>query len=198
MTKTRIYVCGAQSVGKTTLCRELGKHLGYSVVTEAARDVMNADKIDFGKIALDIQARDNFQDKVATEHLTRHEEAITRLQNESSYNGFVFDRGIDYLVYAAGFSTRAEKQLNWNSTQDYIKDLKHEEALVLLLEPHEQLLKQDDIRAGLNMKSAHEVTFGIKVLLEVFGIPYIHITTPDTLERVKLVKNIMGNEVSDL
>ena len=192
MTKTRIYVCGAQSVGKTTLCRELSKHLGYNLVTEAARDIMNAEKIDFGKIALDIKARDAFQDKVAREHLHRHEEGVMRMEQTVNFPGVVFDRGIDFLVYAAGFSTVAEAQLNWSTTQDYIDALRHEDALVLLLEPHEQLLKQDDVRAGLNMKSAYEVTFGIKVLLEVFGIPYIHITTPDTLERVKLVTNIMG------
>lgn len=192
MKKTRIYVCGAQSVGKTTLCRELGQHLGYQVVAEAARDIMNADKIDFNKIALDIRARDNFQIKVTKEHIARHKEAITRLESESNYSGFVFDRGIDFLVYAAGFSTRAYYLNCWSDVQEYIIALGKPESLVILLEPHESLLKQDDVRASLNMKSSYEVTFGIKVLLEVFGIPYIYITTPDTLERVKLVANIIN------
>lgn len=190
MTKTRIYVCGSQSVGKTTLCRELGKHLGYGVVTEAARDIMNAQKISFEDMARDVQARDRFQNDVAETHLLKHEEAMAHL-DESSYGGFIFDRGVDYLVYAAGFSTVAKTQFEWKRTQQYLDEIRAPKALVLLLEPHEQLMQQDDVRAGLNMKSAYEVTFGIKVLLEIFGIPYIHITTPDTLERVKLVANIV-------
>lgn len=189
--KTRIYICGSQSVGKTTLCRELSKHLDYNVVGEAARDIMNADKISFADIERDIQARDAFQKKVTTTHINRHTDALIELEGDNTVPGVIFDRGLDFLVYAAGFSTVAAKQFNHPSTKNYIDALKHRDALVVLLEPHEQLLRQDDVRAGLTMKSAHEVTFGIKVLLEIFGIPYLHITTCDTMERVKLISNIV-------
>lgn len=187
--KTRIYVCGAQSVGKTTLCRELGKHFGYEVVPEAARDIMNAQKINFSEIALDIATRDEFQQAVTAEHIHRHNKAWSRQSQNGG--GVIFDRGLDFLVYAAGFSTVANEHFRSDNVKQYISGLGGTDSLVLLLEPHEQLLKQDDVRADLNMKSAYEVTFGIKVLLEVFGIPYIHITTPDTMERVKLVTNIV-------
>ncbi len=191
MTKTRIYICGAQSVGKTTLCRELGLYLGYKVINEAARDVMNAEKIDFHKIAVDIDARDQFQLQVVELHLNRHKEAVRDII-EGRLSGGVFDRGIDFLVYAAGFSTVAHDQYEWPDTKKYIDALKSNNALVFLLEPHEHLMKQDGVRGGLNIRSAWEITFGIKVLLEVLDIPYIHIMTPDTMERVKLVANIMG------
>jgi len=193
MTKTKIYISGAQSTGKSTLCRELGRHLGYEVVTEAARDIMNADKIDFSKIALDVTARDSFQNKVADEHIGRHIKAWNNLTTaDNEVVGYVFDRGLDFLVYAAGFSTVAHKQYNWQKTRQYLMDLKNDNALVVLLEPHEHLLKEDGVRAGLNMKGSYEVTFAIKVLLEVHGIPYIYVTTPDTMERVKLITNIIG------
>ena len=189
-TKTRIYVCGSQSVGKTTLCRELACYLGYEVVPEAARDIMNSKKIDFKTMERDIAARDTFQIAVFDEHMKRHDNALREIVHGDK-RGRVFDRGIDYLVYAASFSTQAFSQFDCNETKRYIDTLKQPESLVVLLEPYEQLMQQDDVRAGLNMKSAYEVTFGIKVLLEVFGIPYIHITTPDTLARVKLVANIV-------
>lgn len=190
LTKTRIYVCGSQSVGKTTLCRELGKHLGYEVVTEAARDIMNADKISFADMQHNVAARNSFQNRVTTTHLNKHYDKLIEVENEPEV-GVVFDRGIDFLVYAAAFSTVANDHFKHPNTQNYIDTLKKPESLVVLLEPHEKLLKQDDVRAELNMKSAYEITFGIKVLLEIFGIPYLHITTCDIMERVKLVSNII-------
>ena len=191
MTKTRIYICGSQSVGKTTLCRELGYYLGYEVVPEAARDIMNSKKIDFKVMENDIAARDSFQVAVFDEHMARHDNALREIVHGDK-RGRVFDRGIDYLAYAARFSTQASSQYEWTRGQTYIELLKHDDALTILLEPHEKLLKQDDVRASLNMRSAYEITFGIKVLLEVFGIPYVYITEPDLLERVKLITTIAG------
>lgn len=197
MTKTRIYICGSHSVGKTTLCRELGKLLGYKVITEAARDIMNARKTDLSAIAKDIEAKNTLQWDIGEEHLRRHEEALGQFEAKTgdfatSYRGIIFDRGIDFLVYGAAFSTLVRNQFDTDATDAYLDALRHSESLVLLLEPHEKLMQADDIRASLDMLTAHKITFGIKVLLEIFGIPYVHLTMPDTLERVKLVRSIVG------
>lgn len=190
--KTRIYVCGSSSVGKTTLCRELGEHLHYTVVGEAARDVMNTNKVTPQSIAHSVVAKNNLQAAVFREHLARHNEAIKDLEDGKIDRGVVFDRGIDFLVYAAEYSTLACVQHYDDWTQAYLEALTHPESLVLLLEPHEKLLQKDDVRASLNMLTAQKITFGIKCLLEVFGIPYVTLTSPDVLERVKLVTAIVN------
>lgn len=198
MTKNRIYICGSHSVGKTTLCRELGKHLGYRVVPEAARDIMANNKIDLRAISKDVEAKNMLQGWIGDDHLTRHANAIRDLedgnftQDDPESKGIIFDRGIDFLVYASEYSTLAHKQWASPNTQEYIECLKHPNALVLLLQPHESALVADGVRASLDLLTAHKITFGIKCLLEVFGVSYIDITAPEVLERVKLVKSIIG------
>lgn len=187
--KTRIYVCGSHSVGKTTLCRELTKHLDYEGVPEAAREIINAQKLDFAAMDRDVEAKDDFQQAVWERHLEMHAGMIDLLER-GNIRGVVFDRGLDFLVYAAGFSTLANEQFEHEDTVAYLDALRHSEALVLLLEPHEDLLQNDGVRAAMSMRTAEKITFGIKCLLEVLGIPYIHVTQPDTLERVKMVANI--------
>ncbi len=198
MTKNRIYICGSHSVGKTTLCRELGKHLGYRVVPEAARDIMANNKIDLRAISKDVEAKNMLQGWIFDDHLTRHAAAISALeagdftQGDPQARGVIFDRGLDYLVYASEFSTLAHKQWASANTKEYIECLKHPQSLVLLLQPHESALVADGVRASMDLLTAHKITFGIKCLLEVFGVSYIDITAPEVLERVKLVKNIIG------
>lgn len=152
---------------------------------------MANNKIDLRAISKDVEAKNMLQGWIGDDHLTRHANALRDLEGDQ-VKGVIFDRGLDFLVYASEYSTLAHQQWASPNTQEYIECLKHPQALVLLLQPHESALVADGVRASLDLLTAHKITFGIKCLLEVFGVSYIDITAPEVLERVKLVKNIIG------
>jgi len=174
----KIYVSGSHSSGKTTLCREIGRRYGYVIVEEAARSVVDDQKIDFTKFIRDAQAADRFQHDVADLHIK--EAALGQLRGNT-----VFDRSVDFIVYASMFSTVCAKQME--QLDSYVKILKSPDARVLVLDPHEELIRDDGVRKAMGMDVAWSITNGIILVLEMHNIPYIRLTSPNLVDRIKVV-----------
>lgn len=188
----KIYLCGSHSCGKTTLAIEIARRYNFNVVSEAARDIISAQKIDLSSFAKNIMAADQFQADVVAEHDER-QYAYTMKQRESGGN-LVFDRGIDFLVYASMFSTMCHQQTK--KYQDYIDHMKEDDVRVFVLDPHESKMEDDGVRKSMDMITAWSITNGIVLLLETHGIPYVRLTTPSLLERIKTVDAIIKWERS--
>ena len=92
----RVFICGAHSVGKTTLVDEVGKEVNLHVEAEVAR-----------KVIKDLNLRrEDFDPKINPAKFEELQEKILEAQCEverrNLCNGtsYIADRGIDPLVYA--------------------------------------------------------------------------------------------------
>lgn len=92
----RVFVCGAHSVGKTTLVNEVGRQLNLHVEAEVARKVikdLNLRREDFDP---------NTNPSKFEELQERILEAQCKVEENNSKNGtpYIADRGIDPIVYS--------------------------------------------------------------------------------------------------
>lgn len=183
----RIYICGSHSTGKTTLVRELFRQLGaqFNIVQEAAREVIKSQQVSFSEMSTSICKANRFQHDVLSEHLELHDNALASCDN---LKGLIFDRGPDFLAYAAMYTTVAANQFKMKSVQSYLEYLSYINAYVFLLEPHEELLSNDGTRSSLDMRTAIEITAMIRCILELHGIPYTYISDKNLVNRVKLIR----------
>ena len=177
----KIFLCGTHSCGKTTLANEIARRFGFQVVSEAARDIIVADKVDFASFNRDMIAADSFQMKVTREHVRRYESAPK--------GDVVFDRGLDFLVYSSMFHTVCADM--YDKYFHYVERLKEKDARVFVLDPHTDLIKADGVRASLDMETAWSITNGTVLLLEIHRIPYLRLTSPKLLERIKAVDTVI-------
>lgn len=176
MTQRRIFVCGSHSSGKTTLVRELGKSLCRPIVGEAAREIIAEQKILFENFENDVAAANKFQTDVANRHIKKLEDL--------PYNAIV-DRGPDYLVYQALYST-----LSWQPGPELLTLLK--ESLVLVLEPDEHRFEDDGVRTDVNMLTASKIVFGLQCFFNWHQIPFVSIPAGlTTMERVRLIMGLL-------
>jgi predicted ATPase len=183
----KIFLCGTHSCGKTTLAGEIANRFGFTIVSEAAREIIEGDKIDFASFTRNVEAADAFQHKVACAHVARH----TAWRPDRD---LVFDRGPDFLVYSSMFSTLAGEQ--YTQFKSYFEALQEPDVRVFVLDPHEDLMRKDGVRASMDMETAWSITNGIVLLLEIHGIPYVRLTSPRLLERIKTVEAIIKWEKS--
>lgn len=92
----RVFICGAHSVGKTTLVNEVGKRLNLHVEAEVAR-----------KVITDLNLRrEDFDPKTNPSKFEELQERILeaqcKVEEQHSRSGtpYIADRGIDPLVYS--------------------------------------------------------------------------------------------------
>lgn len=95
-TMLRVFICGAHSVGKTTLVNEVGKQLNLHVEAEVAR-----------KVITDLNLRrEDFDPKTNPSKFEELQERILeaqcKVEEKHSRSGtpYIADRGIDPLVYS--------------------------------------------------------------------------------------------------
>jgi predicted ATPase len=195
----RIYLCGSHSCGKTTLANEVANRHTLFLVKEAAREIIEKEKIDLVSLRANATEADRFQSSLGHAHRLRHYEAIQKIgffeDIDDVYQGYVFDRGPDNLVYSALFSTNAAEQYKISSR--YIDTLKHKDARVFLIDPHPDLMEDDGVRDHMDLQTAWTITHGIAMLLEWNNVPYIRIQTPILTERIKLIDSVIKYATND-
>src|SRR4030095_16175478 len=65
------------------------------------------------------------------------------------------------------------------------------EGIVFFLRPHQSLLKEDGVRAGVDWDSVVRIDGMVKLLLEQYRIRYMPIDTPSMQERVRAVEFVL-------
>ena len=65
-------------------------------------------------------------------------------------------------------------------------------GLVFFLRPHPELLREDGVRAGVQWEEVVRIDGMVKLMLEMFGIPYIPVDCLSMQERVRLLQRVFS------
>src|SRR5260221_5842843 len=90
--RIRIYFVGAHSTGKTTLARWAAKRFGLPLVSEVVRTVLAEREIPLDRLKTQVELHGEVQQEI----FERQRQAEERMEG-----GYVSDRAVDNLVYAA-------------------------------------------------------------------------------------------------
>ncbi len=177
----RIYFVGSHATGKTTLCRFVSRRYGLPMITEVARAVLAEMESSLDALRTDIELVAEYQERVFARQV-----AIEKLHE----GRFVSDRAFDNLAYAAEHATSVADMMGDQRFADYMKWVS--QGTVFFLRPHQSLLREDGVRAGVSWESVLRIDGMIKLLLEQHRISYLPIESVSMQERVRAVEFVLG------
>lgn len=177
----RIYLVGAHSTGKTTLARWVRDRFGLPMISEVARGVLAEMEAQLDALRSDVELVNRYQRQVFERQLEAER------QQES---GFVSDRAFCNLAYAAHHSTVLSGIATDPRLRDYMESVRS--GIVLYLRPHRELVRADGVRAGLEWEEVVRIDGMVKLLLEMFAVPYVAVESLSMQERVRTVETILG------
>ncbi|MCZ6597353.1 MAG: ATP-binding protein [Planctomycetota bacterium] len=178
---TRIYLVGAHATGKTTLARWIRDRYGVPMISEVARGVLAEMEAQLDALRSDIDLIDRYQAEV----FERQIEA-----EERQPGSFVSDRAFCNLAYAAHHSTILARIAADPRLERYMASVR--EGLVFFIRPHASMVVPDGVRAGLEWEEVVRIDGMVKLLLEMFAIPYIPVESLSMQERVRLIQRVLS------
>ena len=184
----RLYFIGSHATGKTTLCRYVSARYGLPMISEVARGVLAELETDFDALRSDIDLVNSYQDKVFAKQV-----AVEQVYAEKG-GGFVSDRAFDNLAYAAEHSTNFARLFAEERFRSYMNWVS--QGVVFFLRPHQSLLKEDGVRAGVSWESVLRIDGMIKLLLEMHEVQYLPIESVSMQERVRTVDFVVNRQAS--
>jgi nicotinamide riboside kinase len=176
----RIYLVGAHSTGKTTLARWVRDTYGLPMISEVARGVLAEMEARLDALRSDIGLVDRYQHEVFLRQL----EAEARMEG-----GFVSDRAFCNLAYAAHHSTILSQIATDPRLASYMESVRS--GLVFFVRPHRDLLSDDGVRAGVEWEEVLRIDGMVKLLLEMFAVPYIPLESLSMQERVRAIQRVL-------
>jgi len=176
----RIYLVGAHSTGKTTLARWIRDTYRIPMISEVARLVLAEMEAQLDALRSDIALVDRYQREVY----------LRQLEAEAQCKGaFVSDRAFCNLAYAAQHATITADIFADPRLRDYMETVR--EGVVMYLRPHRELLKSDGVRERLDWEEVLRIDGMVKLLLEMFDVPYIPVASLAMQERIRLVERVL-------
>ncbi len=177
----RIYFVGSHATGKTTLCRYVSRRYGLPMISEVARAVLAEMETGLDALRTDMDLVAEYQERVFAR----------QVMVEKMHEGrFVSDRAFDNLAYVAEHTTNAATMMNDQRFHDYMKWVS--EGIVFFLRPHQSLLKDDGVRAGVSWDSVLRIDGMVKLMLEQHRISYLPIESVSMQERVRAVEFVLA------
>lgn len=176
----RIYLVGAHATGKTTLARWVRDHYGLPLIAEVARGVLAEMEAQLATLRTDIELVNRYQREVFRRQIEA-EQAVG--------DAFVSDRAFCNLAYAAHHSTILADIFRDRRLGEYMAWVR--QGIVFFLRPHRELVVADGVRAGLEWEEVVRIDGMVKLLLEVFDVPYIPVESLSMQERVRLVERVL-------
>lgn len=177
----RIYFVGSHATGKTTLCRYVSRHYGLPMISEVARAVLAEMETGLDALRTDMDLVAEYQERVFARQV-----AVEKLHQGK----FVSDRAFDNLAYVAEHTTNAAAMMNDQRFHDYMSWVR--EGVVFFLRPHQSLLKDDGVRAGVSWDSVLRIDGMVKLMLEQHRISYLPIESVSMQERVRAVEFVLS------
>ena len=176
----RIYLVGAHATGKTTLARWVRDNYGLPMISEVARGVLAEMEAQLGGLRSNIDLIDSYQRQVFER----------QLEAEAAQQGaFVSDRAFCNLAYAGHHATILGEVASDARLADYMESVRA--GLVFFLRPHRELIVADGVRAGLEWEEVVRIDGMVKLLLEMFRVPYIPVESLSMQERVRLFERVL-------
>jgi nicotinamide riboside kinase len=176
----RIYFVGSHATGKTTLCRHVSRRYGLPMISEVARAVLAEMETGFDALRTDMELVGEYQERVFARQI-----AVEQLHA----GRFVSDRAFDNLAYVAEHTTNAAAMMNDQRFHDYMKWVR--EGIVFFVRPHQSLLKEDGVRAGVSWDSVLRIDGMVKLMLEQHQISYLPLESVSMQERVRAVEFVL-------
>jgi nicotinamide riboside kinase len=177
----RIYLVGAHATGKTTLGRWIRDRYGIPMISEVARGVLAEMEAQLDALRSNLDLVDHYQAQVFER----------QIEAEAQQPGaFVSDRAFCNLAYAAHHSTILSRIAGDPRLASYMQSVR--EGIVLFLRPHRELVVGDGVRAGLAWEEVVRIDGMVKLLLEMFGVPYIPVESLSMQERVRLCERVLS------
>ena len=177
----RIYLVGAHSTGKTTLARWIRDHYRLPMIAEVARGVLAEMEAQLDALRSNVELVNEYQTLVFER----------QIEAEAKQDGpFVSDRAFCNLAYAAHHSTILSNIARDPRLARYMESVRG--GVVFYLRPHPELLSSDGVRAGVAWEEVVRIDGMVKLLLEMFGIPYVPVESLAMQERVRLVTRVLS------
>jgi len=177
----RIYFVGSHATGKTTLCRYVSRRFGLPMISEVARAVLAEMETGLDALRTDMDLVAEYQERVFARQV-----AVEQLHDGK----FVSDRAFDNLAYVAEHTTNAAAMMNDPRFLQYMKWVS--EGIVFFLRPHQSLLKDDGVRAGVSWDSVLRIDGMVKLMLEQHRVSYLPIESVSMQERVRAVEFVLA------
>jgi predicted ATPase len=176
----RIYLVGAHSTGKTTLARWVRDNYQIPMISEVARGVLAEMEAKLEVLRSDIDLVNRYQAEVFRR----------QIEAEEHYEGsFVSDRAFCNLAYAAHHATILGEIATDPLLRRYMQSV--QSGIVFFVRPHPELLAQDGVRASVEWEEVVRIDGMVKLLLEMFSIPYIPMGSLSMQERVRLIERVL-------
>jgi len=176
----RIYLVGAHATGKTTLARWIRDHYGLPMISEVARGVLAEMEAQLDALRSNVSLVDRYQREV----FERQIEA-----EERQSGSFVSDRAFCNLAYAGHHATVLGEIATDPRLATYLESVRG--GVVFFLRPHKELVVTDGVRAGVEWEEVVRIDGMVKLLLELFRIPYIPVASLAMQERVRLMERVL-------
>lgn len=177
----RIYLVGAHATGKTTLARWIRDEYGLPMISEVARGVLAEMEARVDGLRTDLDLVNRYQSEVFTRQLSA----------EAAQPGsFVSDRAFCNLAYAAHHSTLSASIFTDPRLKGYMDSVR--QGVVFFLRPHQRMLVQDGVRETLEWEDVLRIDGMVKLMLEMYGVPYISMASLSMQERVRTVQTVLG------
>jgi len=175
-----VYLVGAHSTGKTTLARWIRDTYGMPMISEVARGVLAEMEARLDSLRTDIALVDRYQSEVFHRQIAAE---------EAQLGSFVSDRAFCNLAYAAQHATIMAGVMRDPALQRYMETVRR--GLVFYLRPHRVLLAEDGVRAGVEWEEVLRIDGMVKLMLEMFDVPYIPVESLPMQERIRLVQRVL-------
>jgi len=185
---TRIYLVGAHATGKTTLARWIRDRYSLPMISEVARGVLAEMEAQLATLRTNLDLVNEYQAKVFERQLECEARALRDAPPGTM--AFVSDRAFCNLAYAAHHSTILSQVMEDPRLAEYMNSVK--EGIVFYLRPHRELLVDDGVRAGLEWEEVVRIDGMVKLLLELFAIPYVPVDCLPMQERTRLVEAVLS------
>lgn len=176
----RIYFVGAHATGKTTLARYVRDRYGLKLISEVARSVLAEMEVSLDRLRSNVDL------------VNKYQLAVFRRQIEAERDlgdAFVSDRAFCNLAYTANHGTVMAELFRDPALDEYMRWVAG--GLVFFVRPHPDLVQSDGVRAALRWEDVVLIDGMVKLLLEMYAIPYITVSTLAMQERVRLVDEVV-------
>jgi hypothetical protein len=151
------------------------------MISEVARAVLAEMETGLDALRTDMDLVAEYQERVFARQV-----AVEKLHAGK----FVSDRAFDNLAYVAEHTTNAATMMNDARFRDYMKWVS--EGVVFFLRPHQSLLKDDGVRAGVSWDSVLRIDGMVKLMLEQHRISYLPLESVSMQERVRAVEFVLS------
>ena len=177
----RVYLVGAHSTGKTTLARWVRDRYGLPMISEVARGVLAEMEARLDALRSNVELVNRYQAEVFERQLAAEAEQP---------GSFVSDRAFCNLAYAAHHATILSEIAADPRLASYMDSVR--EGVVFYLRPHRELVAADGTRAGLEWEEVLRIDGMVKLLLELFAVPYVPVESLSMQERTRLLDRVLA------